>query len=166
MPILSLYRRCPTNRAIRPRLAGNPARSAGVTSPDRRSALGRAAPVLVALFMAAMPALLLSSCKETSMNHYEAEQISGLTVEPLDENRAVVRFSPLLETLYYCPGVTLAESDGTLLLTFVRCGIDQQCEVDIAAETTPGEPQEVTVTHNGRAIAMHSGETSVPLFPK
>jgi len=75
---------------------------------------------------------------------YEASDISNISYN-IDEKKLVLTYSPLLETLYYSPGIDLLVSENALIVKVIRCKIKSLCEVDIKAKPELGFTNNITI---------------------
>jgi hypothetical protein len=52
----------------------------------------------------------------------------------ITDKEVELSYTPLMESLYYSPGVDLLESDGVTVILIRRCNINSKCDVDAQAE--------------------------------
>jgi len=76
----------------------------------------------------------ISGCTEgrTKMN-YKTTDISDISYK-ITENELELNYTPMMESLYYSPGIDLLESEGEIIIHIRRCSIKSKCEVDAKAE--------------------------------
>lgn len=76
----------------------------------------------------------ISGCTEgkTKMD-YKATDISDINYK-ITRNEIELNYSPIMESLYYSPGVNLLENEGEIIIQIKRCNINSQCDVDVKAE--------------------------------
>lgn len=68
---------------------------------------------------------------------YQEDEIDGYSIEEMDGGTLMLAVSPIAETLFWCPGAILEEREGAMLVGLVRCHIDSECPVDVAAILHP-----------------------------
>jgi len=83
-------------------------------------------------------------CTADKKMSYEASDISNISYN-IDEKKLVLTYSPLLETLYYSPGIDLLVSENALIVKVIRCKIKSLCEVDIKAKPELGFTNNITI---------------------
>lgn len=94
--------------------------------------------------MRTLPAILmmtisLSACEDT-MKQYKKENLNIVSVEQHSTGDTEILYQVILDSMYYCPGVTLRSHSDRQEISFVRCGIDKKCHVDVRAEQAgPGQ---------------------------
>lgn len=100
---------------------------------------------------------LCTGCNAMNGEIYTLDQIA--MSETREENgRTLLLYQPLMETLYFSPGVRIRTSGDDILLTAVRCHIKKQCEVDAKATTDAAVNQISLPTPKG-SIYWEDGNT-------
>lgn len=64
--------------------------------------------------------------------NYNVKNISDVTYK-IDGSVLELNYSPLIESLYYSPGVTFNIISDQLVINITRCGINDECHVDVKA---------------------------------
>lgn len=100
---------------------------------------------ILAMSMLFYLSLFLAACGETMS--YQTSAIDIVNVDSSKSNVTEIIYQPLLESMYYCPGVTLKVSGTRVKVAFVRCEIGQECKVDVKAEDLKGGHWKVSVVH-------------------
>ncbi|WP_143821130.1 hypothetical protein [Motiliproteus sp. MSK22-1] len=62
-------------------------------------------------------------------NSYSHDELSIESIERQDNGSTKIVYSTILETLYYCPGANVTEKKDGIHIEFVRCPIDDLCNV-------------------------------------
>ncbi|MCB2263396.1 MAG: hypothetical protein LGR52_10765, partial [Candidatus Thiosymbion ectosymbiont of Robbea hypermnestra] len=81
--------------------------------------------------------LFITSCMSKNMDIYQEDEIDGYSIEEMGDGTLVLTVSPMAETLFWCPGAILEEKEDMMLIGLVRCHIDSECPVDVAATLHP-----------------------------
>ncbi|WP_125931822.1 hypothetical protein [Thiosocius teredinicola] len=76
---------------------------------------------------------------------YDKARIHDVAINPQPDGSTVITAKPILETLYWCPGAVLQETDTTISVSLVRCWYKSTCDVDIEAVTDPAAPGVVKI---------------------
>lgn len=105
----------------------------------------------------------LSACGEI-MKQYEQANIEILSVQHLSSGSTEILYRPILDSLYYCPGVSIRQDSGRQKISFVRCGIKEKCYVDVIAEKVGQGKLKVIVPSVPESIDMvfRDGEVRFP----
>lgn len=70
------------------------------------------------------------------MKQYDKANVEIISAKQLAPGKTEILYQPILDSMYYCPGATIRQVFGREKITFVRCGINENCAVDVAAENT------------------------------
>ncbi|MCH2110459.1 MAG: hypothetical protein MK135_14140 [Polyangiaceae bacterium] len=70
-------------------------------------------------------------------------KVEGVSVQ--SEGWLSIRFRPILETLYYSPGVLVANDGRRLTLRVVRCPAQEKCQSDILSEYDDAGAQRISL---------------------
>ena len=106
------------------------------------------------------------SCESHEMDTYNLDQTKIISVESVDENTIKVLFNPMLETLYYCPGVNVSEKDNSINISFVRCPINKKCPVSLQAQQSENGNYYVLVKNNGKSVVVQSTTEEKKIYPQ
>jgi len=68
---------------------------------------------------------------------YETNNIFNISYI-IDDTKLNLTYSPLMETLYYSPGIDIIENDNELIIIIRKCDYDEKCEVDIKVKPELG----------------------------
>lgn len=90
--------------------------------------MNRALPISIIVMSAS-----IGACGGT-MNQYEKANVEIILAQQLSSGNTEVMYRPMLDSVYYCPGVRIRQDDGREKVSFVRCGIKDKCLVDVVAE--------------------------------
>jgi len=74
---------------------------------------------------------------DAGMN-YSTTQLSGLNYT-IAGNNIELRYTPLMESLYYSPGVDVQQGDDFVIISIRRCNINDKCGVTVATNQTAAE---------------------------
>lgn len=98
------------------------------------------------------------------MKQYEQANIEILFVQHLSSGSTEILFRPILDSLYYCPGVSIRQDSSRQKISFVRCGIKEKCDVDAVAEKMDQGKLKVVVPSVPESIDMvfRDGEVRLP----
>jgi len=109
--------------------------------------------------------ILVTSCGAKDMKTYQEDQIQAVYIKEMADGRSILTVMPMLETLYFCPGVIIREEDDAMLVGLVRCRINTKCPVDIVATPDSASPGNYNIalpsTDKPVKIDYHSGATQV-----
>jgi hypothetical protein len=76
---------------------------------------------------------IFTGCVEGSNKmNYKINNISDITYK-IEGAILELSYSPLVESLYYSPGVTYNIIDDKMVIKIIRCGINDDCKVDVKA---------------------------------
>ncbi len=116
---------------------------------------------ILTLLLSLSPAL--AACG-AAMKQYEKSDIEILSVQRLPSGSTEILYRPILDSLYYCPGVRLRQDAGRQKISFVRCGIKEKCEVDVRAERVDRGAFKLLIPFVPENIDMvfGDGETHLP----
>ena len=56
-----------------------------------------------------------------------------------------IEFSTLMESAYFCPGVSVNREGDILIVSFVRCNVGDSCKVSHAIDPTQAPPYHVEI---------------------
>ena len=81
----------------------------------------------------------VTSCKgEIMSGSYNQGEVTIIATEQNSNNSTTVFYSSMLETLYYCPGAKITEEKDGIYIEFVRCPINDKCEITHPAQNDKG----------------------------
>jgi len=63
------------------------------------------------------------------------------------ENKIELRYTPLMESLYYSPGVDIQQADDFVIISIKRCNINDDCAVDVSVEQSAEQIVELNFEH-------------------
>ncbi|MBA6410892.1 MULTISPECIES: hypothetical protein [unclassified Pseudoalteromonas] len=100
----------------------------------------------------------ISGCTEgkTKMD-YKISDISDITYKITDKE-VELSYTPLMESLYYSPGVDLLEDNGEIVIHIRRCNINSKCEVDAQAEQGSSNKVKFELKQNYLASQIYLNE--------
>jgi hypothetical protein len=110
----------------------------------------------------------LLSCEAQDMNVYQENQINELSIVKASSESLHVTVTPILESVYACPGITLDENDNEIKISFIRCHIDKSCQVDLKADLDPGNPGSyiINLPDKGKPIVVVYSSSQKQIWPK
>jgi hypothetical protein len=102
------------------------------------------------------------------MSFYQKDQVFDIETNMDSNNSILIKFSPLMETLYSCPGAILKREGNGIYLNLVRCGIKSKCDVDITATLNSDEPGSyiISVPETDKLIYFVFGEELQQIWPR
>lgn len=100
------------------------------------------------------------------MDAYTPEQITRLNVEVINSNNLRITYAPMLETLFFCPGVNMTETEEAVLISFVRCRIKESCRVTHQAEQTASGNYNFILNNNGKPVFQIYDSGKQKIYPK
>ncbi len=68
------------------------------------------------------------------MEIYGKDDISFFDISKVGTNEVRIYFTAIAETLFYCPGANFSEEQGNILIEFVRCPVNDTCDVSYPAK--------------------------------
>ena len=77
--------------------------------------------------------LILCACGET-MKQYKKDEVEIISVQQNISGGTEILYRPMLDSMYYCPGITIHNDNQRNKISFVRCGLKEKCQVDVLAE--------------------------------
>lgn len=76
---------------------------------------------------------LFTGCAEGNSNmNYQIKDISDVSYKIVG-NELQFSYAPMVESLYYSPGVTYLLGEESIIISVVRCNINDECKVDAKA---------------------------------
>jgi len=83
-------------------------------------------------FMSILVIFALTGCVGENKN-YSLANLSELNYT-IVENKIELRYTPLMESLYYSPGVDVEQGDDFVIISIKRCNINDNCDVDVSTD--------------------------------
>ncbi|MBM7068441.1 hypothetical protein [Actibacterium sp. 188UL27-1] len=80
------------------------------------------------------------------MDIYQKDQLDLVEATMADDGVIRISVMPLMESAHYLAGAMLDSDDGRQRVQLVRCGVSEECAVDVKAEVTQGTPDPYTLT--------------------
>nr|WP_086937863.1 hypothetical protein [Thaumasiovibrio occultus] len=115
------------------------------------------------LGLAALFGLAISYYAMAEVNDIYAK--SGVTIDDcvIEGNRVTITYTPMMETLYYSPGIEYQVMDERVILSVVRCPIKKECAVDSELIAQNGQQHVVSLTldktyHAGDLFVHYAGD--------
>ena len=108
--------------------------------------------------------LTLLSCKESDMI-YNLDKVTIVNVEQ-NENIVKVSYRPLMETLFFCPGVLINKTADNIEISFVRCKIKSDCPVTLKSQQGEEGVDFFSIENKGMPVFVLSEGSKKKLFPK
>ncbi|VAW67937.1 hypothetical protein MNBD_GAMMA10-2874 [hydrothermal vent metagenome] len=86
------------------------------------------------------------------MEYNNSNQITMVSVERIDKGLKI-SYRPMLETLYYCPGIKINETPQNIEISFVRCDIKNTCPVTLKANHAAEQGIDyITIENNNKPV--------------
>lgn len=99
---------------------------------------------------------------------YSEKDLHVESIVPQKDGTLQITFTPLIETMYFCPGANVKKSAEGLEISFVRAAMNQRPKVDF-----PGKPiaktsnsMRIDVPAQGETLFLRNGDRLVKLFPR
>lgn len=100
------------------------------------------------------------------MDVYKSDQINFINIDAIDKKTVRITYSPMLETLYFSPGLNVKEASDMIQLSFIRCPIKEKCKVTHIIQPNSNGNYIIEVEHNEKPIYMSFDKERVKLFPQ
>jgi hypothetical protein len=99
------------------------------------------------------------------MQLYNQRDVSGVEVSSSDTNHVRIRYSPLVESMYFSPGANVVEANDGLAVELVRCPIKEKCTVSHrASQESPGSLA-IVVEHRGKPVFLAFKDGRRQIYP-
>jgi hypothetical protein len=100
------------------------------------------------------------------MQLYNQRDVSGVEVTPSDTNHVQIRYSPLMESLYFSPGANVVEANDTIAVELVRCPIKETCNVSHRASQESAGRLAIVVEHQGKPVFLAFKDGRRQVYPR
>lgn len=93
---------------------------------------------------------------ENALNSYSSNEIRQLELADSTPETLSIAVRPMLETAFFLAGANVEEVDGQIVLTLVRCKLNNTCDVSAAAEFEPGtnKPHTIRIANPGKPVSV------------
>lgn len=112
--------------------------------------------------MTILVVFLLTGCiGDNKKMNYSIAELSELGYT-ITENKIELRYTPLMESLYYSPGVDIQQADDFVIISIKRCNINDDCAVDVLVEQSAEQVVELNFErkYNPEQIFINSKNES------
>ena len=109
---------------------------------------------------------IIPSCKETSMELYTSNQITLIGIKAINAENVEIKYVPMLETLYFCPGAKITENEDAILINFMRCPIKETCKVTHVARLDAIGNYAIVIKHKGKPLFINFEMGKQKIYPK
>lgn len=112
--------------------------------------------------------LFLISCEDKNMDTYQKDQINEISIVETVDGSLKLTVTPILETLYACPGILIKHEKDAVMVEFVRCRINDNCRVDVKANTDPDSPgsYNIILSNDEKPIKINYHSDAIQVWPK
>jgi hypothetical protein len=100
------------------------------------------------------------------MQLYNQRDVSDVEVTPSDTNRVRIRYSPLMESMYFSPGANVVEAGDTIAVELVRCPVREQCKVSHKASEESAGRLAIVVEHQGKPVFLAFKDGRTQVYPR
>jgi hypothetical protein len=100
------------------------------------------------------------------MQLYKQSDVSGVEVSSSDTNHVRIRYSPLMESLYFSPGANVVEANDTIAVELVRCPIKEKCRVSHQASQESAGRLAIVVEHQGKPVFLAFEDGRRQVYPR
>jgi hypothetical protein len=100
------------------------------------------------------------------MQLYNQRDVSGVEVSPSGANRVRIKYSPLMESMYFSPGANVVEANDGISVELVRCPIKEQCRVSHQATKESAGALAITVEHKGKPVFLAFKDGRRQVYPR
>ncbi len=100
------------------------------------------------------------------MQLYNQRDVSGVEVSPTDTNRVRIRYSPLVESMYFSPGANVVEGADGISVELVRCPIKEKCTVSHQASKESAGGLAIVVEHQGKPVVLAFKDGRQQVYPR
>jgi hypothetical protein len=98
------------------------------------------------------------------MKQYNKSEIDIISKKTSSAGGTEIVYRPILDSLYYCPGVTIRSSTDRTGISFVRCGIKDKCKADISSENIGAGQFKVVVPFSPSQVDLVFGDVEEKLL--
>jgi len=103
---------------------------------------------------------------DAAKKFYGAGQLQIKKVTQQKDGNVEITFSPLIETLYHCPGANAKMTDKGIELTFVRASYKRKPKVDYPAKSVPNKPLKIIVVPaKNKPLFLKDRSKVIPILP-
>lgn len=97
------------------------------------------------------------------MAQYKQADVEIISFTRTIPGETEIRYRPILESMYYCPGIRVRPEHGRQRVSFVRCGIREKCAVDVTSTkvepgawkvVVPSAPESIELVFSDGAFAL------------
>jgi hypothetical protein len=99
------------------------------------------------------------------MQLYNQRDVSGVEVSSADTNRVRIRYSPLMESMYFSPGANVVEGNDGIAVELVRCPIKERCQVSHQASQESAGQLAIVVEHQGKPVFLAFKDGRRQIYP-
>jgi hypothetical protein len=100
------------------------------------------------------------------MQLYNQRDVSGVEVSSSDTNHVRIRYSPLMESMYFSPGANVVEANDTIAVELVRCPIKEKCSVSHQASQESAGRLAIVVEHQGKPVFLAFKDGRRQIYPR
>ncbi|MCP4117530.1 MAG: hypothetical protein GY737_19470 [Desulfobacteraceae bacterium] len=94
---------------------------------------------------------------------YDQDEVTIIGIERNTNHSTKIFYSSMLETLYYCPGANIIQEHDGIYIEFVRCSINDKCEITHPAQKDKGN--EFILINNVTKPLYIKGENGATRIP-
>lgn len=98
------------------------------------------------------------------MKDYRRSDVTIVSASAEPEGGTRIVYRPVLDSLYYCPGVRWSHEQSVWKVWFVRCGIKDRCSVDAKAERGDHGQWSVRVPASAVNVTLVFSDGELPLL--
>jgi hypothetical protein len=99
------------------------------------------------------------------MQLYNQRDVSGVEVSSSDTNHVRIRYSPLMESMYFSPGANVVEANDGIAVELVRCPIREKCAVSHQAAQESTGRLAIVVEHRGKPVFLAFKDGRRQVYP-
>ena len=98
------------------------------------------------------------------MKQYKKADVDIISVQQLSSGKTEILYQPILDSLYYCPGAIVGQDAGRQKVSFIRCGIKEECAVDVIAQKSDRGQLKIVLPSAPESIDLvfSDGEVRLP----
>jgi hypothetical protein len=100
------------------------------------------------------------------MQLYNQSDVSGVEVSSSGTQHVRIRYSPLMESLYFSPGANVVEANDTVAVELVRCPIKEKCRVSHQASQESAGSLTIVVEHQGKPVFLAFKDGRRQVYPR
>jgi hypothetical protein len=98
--------------------------------------------------------MTVTACRgEIMTDRYSNEDITIQAVEQNKEGLTKFFYASILETLYFCPGANVTETKEKITVEFIRCSINEKCEVTHPA-MQEGQDEYILIDKGEKSLSL------------